>query len=166
MKGNKILPLKRRNECRTNYRKRLAMLKSKKPRVVARITNANVSLQLVEYDGSDRAKLGFLSKGLEKFGWKYSKNNIPACYLSGLVFGKMCQKAGVKDAVYDMGLAFNTKGNRYFAVLKGCVDSGLEVPATDSKMPPDDRISGKHISEAVSKDFEKVKEKVLKDYGK
>jgi large subunit ribosomal protein L18 len=165
MKRKTILPLKRRFEERTNYRKRLALLKSKKPRVAARISNSNVSLQLIEYSGSDKTRLGYLSKNLEKAGWKHSKNSIPACYLSGLIFGKMCLKEGINEAVYDMGLAYNTKGNRYFAVLKGLVDSGLNIPAGEEKMPSEDRISGKHLHDSASKDFDKVKENVLKDYG-
>ncbi|MBN2095212.1 MAG: 50S ribosomal protein L18 [Candidatus Aenigmarchaeota archaeon] len=168
----KLLPLKRRGEEKTNYKRRLALLKSKMPRIAARITNNFVTLQVVEYapsgaiGSSDKTTFAFTSKKLEGMGWKHSKNSIPACYLSGLYFGLFCKKNKVKGAVFDMGVARKTTGNRYFAVLKGLADSGLEVPMSDEKMPSDDRLSGRHISEDVSKDFEAVKQKILDNYGK
>ncbi|MGC9310217.1 MAG: 50S ribosomal protein L18 [Candidatus Aenigmatarchaeota archaeon] len=166
MRKTKILPLKRRLDGKTNYRKRLAAVRSKKPRVAARITNNYVSLQLISYDGGDKTKLSYISKKLESLGWRYSKKSLPACYLTGLVFGLECVRAGEKEAVFDMGLARVTAGNRYFAVLKGLSDSGLGVPCSEGNFPNDERAAGKHISEDVAKKFAEVKQKILSDYGK
>jgi large subunit ribosomal protein L18 len=178
MRRNKILPLKRRLEEKTNYRRRLALVKSGIPRVVVRISNSNVTLQLVEYippgtgvssdasNGSDKAKFAFISKQLEGLGWKHSKNNTSACYLSGLVFGHICQKNKVESAIFDLGLAKTTAGNRYFAVLKGLADSGLNIPYSEDKMPSDDRIAGKHTTKETQASFVKVKQKILDDYAK
>jgi len=166
MRKTLILPIRRRREEKTNYRRRLALLKSKKPRVVARVTNANVSLQLVDYNGSDKTKFAYISKKLEEAGWKHSKNSIPACYLSGLSFGLLCKKNGVSEVVFDMGLARNTPGNRYLAVLKGIVDSGLQINFSEDKFPAQDRILGKHISPEIEKSFSQAKQKILGNYGK
>jgi large subunit ribosomal protein L18 len=166
MRRSKILPLRRRREEQTNYKRRLALVKSGVPRVVARITNSNVTLQLVDYSGSDKTSLAFISKQLEKMGWKHSKKNTSACYLSGLIFGYMCRKNKVEGVVFDLGLAKTTAGNRYFAVLKGLADSGLNIPYSEDKMPSLDRIEGKHTSKEVQESFVKVKQKILDDYAK
>ena len=47
-----------------------------------------------------------------------------------------------------------------FAVLKGAVEAGLEVPHDPKMFPSEDRIVGKHISEDVAKTFEQVKTKI------
>jgi large subunit ribosomal protein L18 len=172
MRRSKILPLRRRRDEQTNYKRRLALVKSGVPRVVARITNSNVTLQLVSYTnfgasgGLDKTTLTFISKKLEKMGWKHSNKNTSACYLSGLVFGYLCKKNKIEAAVFDLGLAKTTAGNRYFAVLKGLADSGLNIPHSDDKMPSDDRIAGKHTSKEVQASFVKVKQKILDDYAK
>ena len=56
----------------------------------------------------------------------------------------------------------NTPGNRIFAVLKGAVDGGLEIPHSKEALPSEDRISGKHIpnGDKVVKEFEEVRKKL------
>ena len=60
-----------------------------------------------------------------------SKTNIPASYLSGKLAAKRAIKAGVSSAVLDIGRITPTSGNRAFAVLKGLVDGGLDVPHSE-----------------------------------
>ncbi|NJL44232.1 MAG: 50S ribosomal protein L18, partial [Nitrosarchaeum sp.] len=65
--ANVTIELRRKSEGRTNYKRRLALLKSRLPRVVARRTNKHMLLQLVEYVPSgDLVRVGISSKVLEK----------------------------------------------------------------------------------------------------
>lgn len=168
MKSRKILPLKRRREGKTNYRKRLALLKSGKPRVVIRKSNKYITLQLVEFDSKnfkEITRFSFISKKLENFGWKYAKNNLPASYLSGLAFGLICKKNGISEGILDLGLNRVTKGNRIFSALLGCIDAGLKIPHSEKNLPSEERVKGAHISQEVVKKFEEVKQKIIDYYG-
>ncbi len=93
-------------------------------------------------------------------GWKGSKTNVPVSYLSGMLAAKRALKAGVSSAVLDIGRVTPTSGGRAFATLKGLVDGGLEVPHSNDLYPDDSRINGAHISDKISKDFEKVMKKI------
>lgn len=166
MTRGKILPLKRRKENKTDYKSRLALLKSGKPRVVVRITNTYITLQLVESNSSDKTKVSYISKKLSDFGWNGSKKNLSAAYLSGLVFGLICRKNKIKEGVFDIGIKRVTKGNKVFSVLKGCLDGGLEIPHSENNFPSEDRITGKNISEEKTKNFDKIKQKILDKYAK
>ncbi|AGK60145.1 LSU ribosomal protein L18P [Archaeoglobus sulfaticallidus PM70-1] len=140
------VPLRRRREGKTNYRKRLKLLLSRKPRLVVRITNKMVIAQIIEYSPEgDRVIAHADSYELQKLGWKGDANNTPAAYLTGLLIGKKAQKAGVSEAVLDIGLKTPTRGSRVFAVLRGAVESGLEVPHSEEVFPDDSRIRGEHI---------------------
>jgi len=166
MAGKKILPLKRRRENKTDYRVRLALLKSGKPRVVVRISNKYITLQLVEYNASDKTKISYISKKLSEFGWEGSKKNLSAAYLSGLIFGLICKKNKIKEGILDIGIRRVTKGNKVFSVLKGCLDGGLEIPHSEKNFPSEDRITGKHLSEEKTRIFNEVKQKILDKYAK
>jgi len=169
MKAKKVLPLKRRREGKTNYKRRLGLLKSGKPRVVIRKSNKYINLQLVEFDlknFKEITKFSFISKKLENFGWSYSKNNLPACYLSGLAFGLMCKKNNIVEGVLDIGTSRVTKGNRIFSALLGCIDAGLKIPHSEKNLPSEERIKGSHISEEIVEKFEEVKQKIMDYYGR
>ncbi|MCD6371343.1 MAG: 50S ribosomal protein L18 [Candidatus Aenigmarchaeota archaeon] len=162
------MPLKRRKLGKTNYRKRLKLLLSKKPRLVVRKTNRYIIAQIIEYDEKgDRTVASVLSKELLKFGWIYSFKNTPAAYLTGLLIGKKALEKGIKEAVLDIGLHSPSKGARVFAVAKGAIDAGLRIPVSEEVFPSEDRIKGLHIEsylkkfEGISKKFEEVKQKIL-----
>jgi large subunit ribosomal protein L18 len=142
------VPLRRRREGKTNYRKRLKLLLSKKPRLVVRITNNLVIAQIVMYhpDG-DRVIVGVDSRKLREFGWKGDLNNTPAAYLTGILIAKESLKKGVEEAVLDIGLHSPVRGSRVFAVLRGAVEGGLHVPHSEEVLPDDSRIRGEHIAE-------------------
>ena len=161
--------MKRRREEKTNYRSRLALLKSGKPRIVIRTTNNNVNLQLVKFELKDFKEItefSYNSKKLSDFGWEYSKKSVPAAYLSGLVFGLLCRKNKIDEGVVDLGLIRITKGNKVFGAVRGCLDAKLKIPHSEDNFPSEDRIKGKHISEEMSKKFSEVKQKILDKYGK
>ena len=151
----------RRRKGITNYRKRLALLKSGVPRAVVRFSNAKVSIQIIEFaNEGDKVLAVANSNDVTGMGWKGSKTNIPVSYLSGMLAAKRAVKAGISSAVLDIGRVTPTSGGRAFATLKGLVDGGLEVPHSEDLFPDDGRISGAHISDKMSKDFEKIMKKI------
>ncbi len=141
------VPFRRRREGKTNYRKRLKLILSGKPRLVARKTLNHIIAQVVEarVEG-DHVLVAAHSSELRKFGWLASCDNTPAAYLTGLLAGYRALKAGIKEAILDIGLHRPTRGARVFAVLKGAVDAGLKVPYSEEILPSEDRIRGEHIA--------------------
>lgn len=160
------VPFRRRREGRTNYHVRYKMILSKKPRVVVRKSNASTTLQLVmaEQKG-DKTLLTVNSRELKNFGFTSSLSNLPAAYLTGLIFGKKMLALGVDEGIADIGLHASTKGNRIYAAIKGVVDAGVNVPHGSEILPDDGRIRGEHIKKHTGVDivaqFEAAKEKIL-----
>jgi len=155
-----LIHLKRRRKKKTNYKKRLALLKSEKARLVIRKSLSNISVQLINFDvNGDQTIVSASSTELKKLGW-IKTGNIPAAYLTGLLVGKKAKDKKIEEAVLDLGLQTSTKGSRLYAALKGVLDSGINIPHSESILPNDDRIRGKHISEEIVKQFEDVKKKI------
>ncbi len=86
------------------------------------------------------------SRELVKMGWKGGTGNLPAAYLTGELAGRRAIASGVKEALLDIGLKSSSKGSKLYAVLKGLVDSGLDVPHSPDNLPPEDRLAGTHVS--------------------
>jgi len=146
----RTMPYRRKKEGRTDYRKRLKLLSSRRVRFVVRLSERNVLTQLITYErDGDRVLASASSKDLEKLGWKAPRSNLPAAYLVGTLLAKKAAglKDPVKSAILDLGNTTPIPSSRVYAVLRGAVDSGLEVPHSDDVLPPDDRISGAHIEE-------------------
>ncbi len=169
----RTIPYRRRREDKTNYHKRIALLKSNKLRLVVRRTLKNMVLQLVEYHPTgDKVVVAAHTRELEKFDWKYGRGNLPSAYLLGLVFGKKALAKKYKEAIVDFGLQGPVKGTRLFAAVKGVVDAGVHIPHDAKMFPSEDRVKGQHIAHntfvknPASKDiptrFEQCKEKILK----
>jgi len=160
------VPFRRRREGRTNYHVRYKLILSKKPRVVVRKSNASTTLQLViaEQKG-DKTLLTVNSRELTNFGFTASLGNLPAAYLTGLIFGKKMLALGIDEGIADIGLHASTKGNRIYAAIKGVVDAGVNVPHGSEILPDDVRIRGEHIKKYTGVDivaqFEAAKEKIL-----
>lgn len=163
------LPHKRRREKKTNYKRRLALLKSDSPRLVIRKHNNSIVVQIVEYkENKDKTLETVNSKQLRKFGWKGHLANTSSAYLSGYLLGLKLKKE-INKAVLDIGLQDITKGNVIFAALKGVMDGGIEVPCSKEVMPSEKRLEGEHIAEyskkigdnKVQKEFSKYLEKNL-----
>ena len=157
-----IMQHKRRRNLKTNYKKRLALIKSEKARLVIRKRLNNISVQFINFDSKgDKTIASAFSTELKKLGWKFSLGNIPSAYLTGLLAGNKA-KGKIKEAVLDIGLQTSIKGSRIYSALKGVLDSGVNVNHSENILPSEDRIKGLHISEDVSRNFEEVKEKILK----
>lgn len=139
---------RRRRELKTDYRRRLSLIKSNLPRLVVRKSNNGaVTAQLVEFNMTgDRVISHVTSHDLKKFGWKGGCGNIPAAYLTGLLIGK--KTAGVvEEAILDIGMQHPARGGKLFATLKGVVDAGLNIHSSEDAYPQDSRIRGEHIAE-------------------
>jgi large subunit ribosomal protein L18 len=138
---------RRKREKKTNYSKRLKLLLSQTPRLVARFTNKQIIAQVVSFEQKgDKVLAGVSSFSLKKLGWKYSYKNIPAAYLTGLLLGKKALDNGQKKAIFDTGFNSVIHKSKIYAFLKGVVDSGLEIPHGSEEVFPDEgRIMGKHI---------------------
>jgi large subunit ribosomal protein L18 len=161
MKKDYLVPFKRRRENKTNYRKRLALLKSRKTRLVIRRSLSNISVQFINFmPEGDQTVAEANSTELKKLGW-IRTGNVPASYLTGLLAGKKAKNKKVEEAVLDMGLQISTKGSRIYAALKGVLDSGIKVPCSEEILPSEDRIRGKHISKDLEKQFDEVKNKIV-----
>lgn len=142
------VPWRRRREGKTNYRKRLKLILSGKPRLVVRRTNKYIIAQVVEarVEG-DRVIAAAHSRELVKrYGWLGGTANTSAAYLTGMLAAYRALEKGVKEAVLDIGLHEPVPGSRVFAALKGALDAGLNVPHGESILPSDERIRGEHIA--------------------
>ncbi len=161
------MPFKRREEGRTNYKKRLKLLLSKKPRLVVRKSLRHITAQIVNFGAKGDVTLASAnSQELKKLGWSFSSDSLPAAYLVGLLAGKRAKEKKIEEAVLDSGLYASVKGSRVYAAVRGAIDAGLKVPAADEVFPDESRISGEHIRahrkiENLPNTFKSVKQKIL-----
>ena len=139
--------MRRRREVRTDYHQRLRLLKSGKPRLVARKSNKHVTAQLVATgpDG-DETIASAHSSDLAEYDWEAPTGNLPAAYLTGLLAGQRAVDAGVEEAVLDIGLNTATPGSKVFAIQEGVIDAGLDVPHNDSVFADWSRTRGEHVA--------------------
>lgn len=152
---------KRRREGKTDYVKRLGMLKSGKPRLVVRKSNRNVLVQLVVFnEKGDETVASAITSDLKKFGFE-GKCNTPSAYLTGLLAGKRALKKGFKEFISDIGLNTPSKGSVVFSAVKGAVDAGLKGVIGD--VVDLNRVEGKHLSEEVQKSFIEAKKRIEVD---
>ncbi len=165
----KALPFARKGKGITNYRKRLALLKSEAPRAVVRKSLQHIIIQLVTTgEKGDKVLATADSKELPKYGWGINGGNLPAAYLTGYLIGLRAKKK-VSRAVLDMGLRVSTRGAGIYAAVKGMVDAGLEIPHDEDVLPDPARITGKHIREfalALQKENKEKYEKQFHAYVK
>ena len=143
----KTVAIRRKREGKTNYRKRIKLLASGKPRLVVRPTLKSVIAQIVSYgQKGDRVEIGVTAYALEKYGWTMHKGNIPAAYLTGYRLGKLAKAKGISSAVLDTGLTTPVKSGRIYACVVGVRDAGVSVPADGQVLPSVERIRGDHIA--------------------
>src|SRR3989338_1445754 len=161
------LHLKRKRQGRTDYRARLALLKSRKPRFVVRRSLKHVLVQIIEYaPQGDHVLLTITSKELQKnFGWDIATRNTPAAYLTGMLAGMKAKEKKLKEAILDLGLQKVTHGSLIFSVVKGANDAGFSVPFNPATLPKEDRMTGKHIK-FKNASFDKVKAAILQSKPK
>ncbi|HTX61597.1 MAG TPA: 50S ribosomal protein L18 [Methanobacterium sp.] len=142
------LAFKRRKEGKTDYKARLKLIGQNKHRFVVRISNKHIIAQVVTIkQGGDETLVAVNSKELENLGWKAGGKNLSAAYLTGFLCGKQALKKDITEATLDIGLKTSFKGSKIYAVLKGAVDAGLNIPHNESVIPAEDRINGEHIAQ-------------------
>lgn len=157
------VPFRRRREGRTDYKRRVQLLKGRQPRVVVRRSLTNMRVQVIGYtpegdkvlasaDGRELAKLGLDGT---------SGKSVPAAYLTGVLAGQRAKQAGVTEAVLDLGRQFPAKGGRVFAALAGVLAAGVDVPHDEEVLPDQDRLKGGHIEGFDSSKVDTVKNRIL-----
>jgi len=161
-------PKRRRKENKTDYSKRIKLLKSRIPRLIFRKTNKYVIIQYVEsVEAQDTVITGMTSKDLMKYDWpkklEGSLKSIPASYLTGLLMGRKITKENLKTPIVDFGMIRSINKTRAYAFLKGIVDSGVKIKCGEQIFPEGDRIKGKHMKKDFSDTFEKIKSKITRE---
>jgi len=114
----------------------------------------------------DETFVSSTSSELKRYGYEGGTCNIPAAYLTGLLFGKRAKEVGFDDAILDTGLHTPIHCSNVYAALKGAVNSGMNISHNPSVFPPDERIRGEHIAKNVQKpslldNFEAVKKEIM-----
>ena len=157
----KKLEKKRRQEGKTNYTRRLILLKSEKPRLVIRKTNKYIILQIVETEGAqDKIISSITTKELLKHGWPENKKgclkSLSASYLAGLLLGKLTKLN--EEIILDIGLIPSTKASRIYAAVKGISDSGIKIKFNEKILPELEKIEGN--GKLDSEEFNKIKQEI------
>jgi len=154
---------RRRREGKTDYRKRLCLLRSSKTRFVVRKSLKNTQIQFVQYkEDGDKIILAASSKELkDKFKWRFSTSTIPAAYLTGLLAGTRAKEKGISECVLDIGRYPASTGCKIFAALKGVIETGLTCAFSEEKFPSEDRIMGKHLDKEISSSVNDIKSKIV-----
>jgi large subunit ribosomal protein L18 len=147
---------RRRLEAKTDYKSRLALLKSQKPRLVIRKTNRYIIAQIVQTEiAQDKVVAGLTSKVLLSKGWPSelsgSLKSLGAAYLTGFLLGKLALKSGIKDVIVDIGMQRNTKNSRLFAVVRGIADAGVSAPHSPDVLPQMEDIKNDKIAKLFDK---------------
>ena len=157
---------RRRKERRTDYGKRIELLKSGKPRIVFRRSNRHISVQyVISNESQDRIVFGLTSRELLKHGWPKetkSLNSISASYLTGFLSGMRIPTEKHGQPISDFGMARVLHGTRIYAFLKGLIDAGVSVKCDEEFFPGEDRIRGKHMKNDFSGTFNQVRENIGK----
>ncbi|MBY9013466.1 MAG: 50S ribosomal protein L18 [Candidatus Lokiarchaeota archaeon] len=145
-------PFRRRAEGKTNYHRRMKLLKSKKLRAVIRVSNNHIIVQIIQSKiGGDKIIVSAHSKELvSKFGWNANTGNVPAAYLTGFLAGIRAKKQNVEEAILDLGIFYHR--NRVLAAFKGILQSGLKIPYNENFFPEniEEIIKGSHIEQYAS----------------
>ncbi|MDE1845776.1 MAG: 50S ribosomal protein L18 [Candidatus Micrarchaeota archaeon] len=122
------LKFRRRQESKTNYAKRLALVKGNIERVVVRKSNRRVMGQIVRYaEKGDVVLYSADSNELKALGWP-SRGNRSTSYLTGmLLVSKISEADRKKEYILDIGLSSPVLNSIPFVFAKGCIDGGLKL---------------------------------------
>jgi large subunit ribosomal protein L18 len=154
---------RRQREGKTDYRRRLRLLKSRKTRIVVRRSNKNTQVQFIGYQPTgDQIIASAISKELiSKYNWKFSTSTTSAAYLTGLLAGTRAKQQGVEEGILDIGMLRPTAHSKVFAALKGVIDAGIQCPHDEEKIPDKNRIHGKHLNEKIAPMVDDLKDKII-----
>ena len=150
---------RRRKEAKTDYMKRIKLLKSNSPRLVFRKTNKYLIVQyVVSKEAKDEVKLGANSKELLNFGWPKefagSLKSISAAYLLGSLISKKIKENKLEKPIVDFGMIKMLHKTKTYAFLKGLKDGGLEISCEDKFCPDESRLKGEHMKNKIP--FEEI----------
>lgn len=146
-----VVKLKRRRENKTNYKKRLSLLKSKTTRLVIRKSLNSILVQFIKYEPSgDKTLVSAHSNELKKFKWDAHLGNIPSAYLTGLLAGKKAMEKNIKNAILDLGINKIIKKSTIYSALKGVLDAGIKIPHKQDILPAKEQIEGQAIENYAS----------------
>lgn len=140
-----VVPYRRKREGKTDYHKRLSLVKSRLLRLVVRVTNQAVCMQVIAYrPQGDTVVASVTSRELVALGWPMTTGNIPEAYLTGLLLAsKISDKS--QDIIPDLGRCVSVKGSRLYAAIQGAQEGGLQIRCNKDAFPSADRITGGHI---------------------
>lgn len=167
MPKSSYVPIPRRRRMGvTNYTARRKSIISPHVLLVINRSNKNVTAQFItpKVQG-DLVLSSSHSRNLRSVGWKGSLKSTPACYLLGLYAGKRAQEKGVKEAYVYSGVLPFVKGSRVAALVKGVVDSGVEVPISDDALPSEERMKGASIAKYAADLLKEDKEQYEKRFS-
>ena len=159
---------RRKKEHKTDYLKRLKLLKSERPRVIFRKTNKSLVVQYVKSDAAqDKIIFGITSKELLKHGWEKefsgSLKSIPASYLTGYFVSKKIKNEKLETPIVDLGMQRVIKKSALFAFIKGLIDGGLEIECDEENFPEEERLNGESTKENLTKIIKGVKSNLDKE---
>ncbi len=161
MQGVSKTVRRRRQEGRTDYKARMHLLKSGKPRVVFRKSNRYLFGQIVVSEiAQDKVIVGASTKDLLSSGWPKnlsgSLKSLPAAYLMGYMLAKKSKE--IKEGILDIGLLRHVAKSRAYAFVKGLKDGGFEILCSDDVLPDDKMLSKKP---ETAKLINQLKEKLV-----
>jgi len=152
---------------------------SPKYRLVVRFTNKDIICQICHatIDG-DEVLASAYAHELPQYGVKHGLTNYASAYATGLLVARraltelglagkyigLAEATGEKFVVeepedgprpfyvlLDVGLSRTTTGARVFAVMKGAVDGGLEIPHSENRFVGFDKESGEFNPDVLRK---------------
>ena len=156
---------RRRRENKTDYLKRIKLLKGGNPRLVFRKTNRYILSQYItSKEAQDKIEIGVNSKELMSYGWpkqlEGSLKSIPAAYFTGFLIGKKITEKKLKNPIIDLGMNRAIHKTKIYAFIKGLIDSGVKIKHKKETFPEENRIIGKHMKKDFSKIFGEIKSKL------
>lgn len=154
---------RRHRQGRTDYRRRLKLLRSHKTRIVVRPSNKEIRIQFIDYspEGDKIVASAVSNELIRDFDWKYSVVSTPAAYLTGLLAGKRAKEKGIEEGILDIGRHRPTPGSKLFASLKGVVDAGISCPYDEAMLPSDERLMGVHLTKDIKPLVNDIKGKIV-----
>jgi len=152
MKKNiRMVPFRRKREGKTNYDRRIKLLKSNQIRLLVSYGSKDIRAQAIKFNlKGDEVLADANAKSLKGFGWDFSCSNLPASYLFGYYFGKLLIEKGISTVIFDTGIVTPKSGGKYYSFAKGIIDSKVSMDVNPDVFPSEERIKGAHI-ESYSK---------------
>jgi len=162
----RTVEFRRKRKKKTDYHLRIKLLSSKKPRLVVRKKLNNLTAQIIIYEPKgDKVLVSAHTGELKNLGWKYHKGNIPSAYLLGFLIGKKAAEKKIKEVILDIGQHTSIKEGAVYAVLKGAVDTGLNIPHNKKIFPSEEKAKGGAISRYAGELSKKDQEKYKKQFS-